>query len=203
MIIKQLTYLLLEQVNGGIPTDDSKFNYRVAKAFVLSAVAFLLKKKAFDEANQSEGNYTSESNSVTKTVDVKTDEDTGLKYVELLGESIDLGGMRSYSISSKNPFGRWNIKFVPITRNEVFMQSMLPNVPDVVQFYKEDNRLYLKGDISEVKLQLTQKSLLPSDDDDNIPEDISAPALEYAYKLAYPELTFKSDRANDGVPNDN
>ena len=203
MTIKELSYLLLDQVNGGLPSDDGKINYRVAKAYIKTAVAYYLKRKIFEEANNSEEYYTSESNATTKTVPVKLDPETGLNYIELLGESIDLGGMRSYSISSANPLSRWSIRFVPITQNEVFTQSVLPNVPDVIQFFKKGDRLYFRGITNEEELSLTQRSLLPSNDEDDIPEDIGVLALEHAYKLVYPEIALRSDRANDGVPEEN
>lgn len=199
--VKELAYALLEMVNGGMPTDDSKINYRVARLHIRNGLGFYLRRKNFEESNQSESNYTSESNSITKAVEVKSDPESGLQYVDLIGESVDLGGMRSYSLSSTNPLSRWSIKFVPITKNELFVQGYLPNIPDVIQFYKDGNRLYLRGYTSDATLSLTQKNVISDDDDDEIPSDLAQPALEHAYRLAMGIVQIPSDKDNNGVSN--
>ena len=68
--IKELAYLLLDNVNGGIPTDDAKLNYRVAKAYIAKTVAYHLRRKVFEEKNLSDEHYI--GTPVTKTVPVKT-----------------------------------------------------------------------------------------------------------------------------------
>ena len=197
--IKELTYLLLDNVNGGIPTDDARLNYRVAKAYITKTVAYHLRRKVFEEKNLSGEHYI--GTPVTKTVPVKKDGD--VYYVETLGESIDLGGMRSYSISSVNKVGRWSKKFVPITNQEASAQWMgLGHIPSVVQFYKDGDRLVfmneLVDDVDEVKL--TQYNLLPKDDDDSVPSDIGQLALTDAIRLAIQEVSVPRDEDNNGTP---
>lgn len=197
--IKELAYLLLDNVNGGIPTDDPRLNYRVAKAYITKTVAYHLRRKVFEEKNLSDEHYI--GTPVTKTVPVKKEGD--VYYVESLGESVDLGGMRSYAISSLNKVGRWSKKFVPITTQEASAQWLgLGNIPNVIQFYKDGDRLvFINGlveDIDEVKL--TQYNLLPKDDNDSVPSDIGQLALTDAIRLAIQEMSVPRDEDNNGTP---
>lgn len=202
--IKELSWQLIEMANGGMPTDDSKLNYRIARAHVRDAVAYLLKEKIFQHYNSSEDHYIPDSNSISKEVELKHDSESGLSYVETIGESIDLTGMRNYQLSFANIAHRWKKKFVPISRQEVFLQTFLTNIPDVVQFYKEGDRLYLIGNIltdGGESLMLTQKNVVPKDDDDPVPVDIASQSLERAYRSVYPEISAQQDRDNNGVDN--
>lgn len=198
--IKELAYLLLDMSEGGQPTDDSKLNYRVAKAYVKSAVAYQLRRRWFEEKNASDENYIGKT--TTKEADVIYDEEEDAYYIETLGESIDMGGMRSYSITSKKANSRWSLRFVPITLSEWFAQKGLIRIPNVIQYYLKGDRLYFTNGIPEGVdvVQLTQSNLLPSDDDDSVSADIAQEALRYAWMLAYPEVSIPTDRENDGVP---
>ena len=196
--IKELAYLLLDNVNGGIPTDDAKLNYRVAKAYITKTVAYHLRRKVFEEKNLSDEHYI--GTPVTKTVPVKTDGD--ITYVETLGDSIDLGGMRSYSISQVNKMSRWSKTFVPMTPQEASIQKFgLGNIPNVIQFYKDGDRLiFVNGLVEGIdEVKLTQYNLLPKDGSDQVPEDVGQLALTDAIRLAMQEISVPSDRSNDGV----
>lgn len=199
--IKRLSYLLLDMVNGGLPTDDSKINYRVAREHIRNAVAYQLRLRFFEEKNNSDSNYIGIPTS--KEVEVKYDEDMGSYYVETLGESIDLGGARSISISNLNRNSRWAMKFTGITLNEAFAQRGLTSLPNVVQYYLDGDRVYFtNADISGLeKVRLTQYNLLPKDDEADIPSDIAGRALTEAFRIAMGEIQIPSDRSNDGVPN--
>lgn len=198
--IKELTYLLLDMSEGGSPTDDAKLNYRTSKAFIKSAVAYQLRKRWFEDKNNSDENYIGKTSS--KDAKVNFDEEEDAYYIETLGESMDMGGMRSYSITQKKANSRWSFKFVPITLAEWFSQRGLPNIPNVIQYYFKGDRLYftngLVDDLDIVKL--TQYNVLPSDDEDNVPSDVGQEALQMAWRLAYPEIALQSDRDNNGVP---
>lgn len=198
--IKELTYLLLDMTSGGQPTDDTKLNYRTAKAYIKSAVAYNIRRRHWEDKANGDDYYTGKS--TTKEQDVKYDEEQDAYYVESLGESIDTGGMRSYSIFAKKPNSRWSIKFVPITLNELSAQRGLSNIPNVVQFYMMGDRLYFtNGSVEGVeKVKLTQSNLLPSDDDDSVVQDIAQQSLTDAYRLAMQEVGVVSDRVNDGTP---
>lgn len=198
--IKELSYLLIEMVNGGIPTDDSKINYRVAKAYIKAATGFYLRARYWEEKRNGDDNYV--GNSITKKVEVKYDEDSELYYIETFGESID-ESMRSYSVSPINPASRWSIKFVPITPQEFFNQSQLKaRIPNTIQYYKIGNRIsFLNGEVgSNVSLNLTQRNVVPDGDDDQVPSDIETLVLERSYRLAFQEVSIQSDRDNNGVP---
>lgn len=197
--IKELTYLLIDMSEGGQPTDDARLNYRVAKAYIKSAVAYQLRKRWFEDKNNSDENYIGKT--TTKDAELIYDEEEDSYYIETLGESIDMGGMRSYSVTSKKSNSRWAIRFVPITLSEWFSQKGLIRIPNVIQYYLKGDRLYFTNGIPEDLdiVQLTQSNLLPSDDDDSVPADVGQEALRYAWMLAYPEVSMPTDRENDGV----
>lgn len=199
--IKELSYLLLEMVNGGQPTDDSKINYRVAKAYIKSAVAYNMRRKFWEEKANSDDYYTGKT--TTKEVEVKFDTESDSYYVDTLGESIDTGGTRSFNILAKRPNSRWSLKFIPATPQEISAQRGLCDIPNVIQFYQLGDKLYFtNGDMEGVeKVKLTQHNLLPTDDDDQIPSDVAHDSLQMAYRLAYAEVATLSDRINDGVSN--
>ena len=200
--IKELSYLLIELVNGGIPTDDSKINYKIARAHIRNAVGFYLRARFWEEKRNSDENYS--SNISTKQVEVKYDEDSELYYVDTLGESIDGGGMSSFNISPLNPNSRWAIKYVPVTPQELFNQSLLKaRIPNTVQYYKLGDKLFFtNADAGGTKnVILSQANVIPTDDNDSaIPEDIKTPVLERAYRVVMNLPNTQSDRDNDGVP---
>lgn len=201
MTIKELSYLLLDMVNGGQPTDDTRINYRVARAYIRNAVAFQLRRRWWEEKSASDEHYVGKSASADQ--EVKYDEASETYYIETLGESIDAGGMRSYSITSNKPNSRWALKFVGITKAEKFNQRGLKNIPNVIQYYLDGDRIYFtNGDVGNLgTIKLSQYNLLPKDDDDSVPEDIGQEALNWAYRLAFAELSINQDRDNNGVPN--
>lgn len=201
MTIKELSYLLLDMVNGGQPTDDTRINYRVARAYIRNAVAFQLRRKWWEEKSASDEHYVGKS--VSADQEVKYDEASDAYYIDTLGESIDAGGMRSYSITSNKPNSRWALKFVGITKAERFNQRGLKHIPNVIQYYLDGDRIYFtNGDVSDLgTLKLSQYNLLPKDDEDSVPEDAGQEALNWAYRLAVAELTINQDRDNNGVPN--
>lgn len=199
--VKKLAYLLIEMGEGGIPTDDSRMNYRVAKEYIVNSLGYFLRRKLFEDAQNADNDYL--GNTVSKEVDVKYDSENRFYYIETLGESVDFGtNMRAYSVSSGNPHSRWSITFVPITNQEMFSQRGLKNIPDVIQFYKQGDKLiFMNGDMGAIdKIQLTQSNVIPSDDDSEVPADIGNLILQDAYKTAYPELMVERDRINDGEP---
>src|SRR5690606_17929761 len=102
---------------------------------------------------------------------------------------------RSYSISGSKPNSRWSFKFVGITKNELFNQKGLVNIPNVIQYYIDSDRIYFtNGDVSNMgTVKLSQYNLLPKDDEDSVPEDIGQQALNNAYRLAFAELTINQD----------
>ena len=201
MTIKELSYLLMDMVNGGQPSDDSRINYRVARAYIRNAVAFQIRRKLWEEKGASDEHYVGKH--VTADQKVKYDEASDRYYIETLGESIDSGGMRSYSISGSKPNSRWSVKFVGITKSELFNQKGLINIPNVIQYYIDSDRIYFtNGDVSKLgTVKLSQYNLLPKDDEDSVPEDIGQEALNNAYRLAFAELSINQDRDNNGVPN--
>lgn len=197
--IREITYALLDMVNGGLPTDDSKINYRVAEIYAKSGVAFTLRKRWFEEKNSSDENYIGKS--VSKEQEVKYDNEDDSYYIGTLGESLDMGGMRSFSISSKKRNSRWSLKFVPVTSSEYFNQKGLCNIPNVIQYYLDGDKLrFTNGSVEGIEsVMLSQSNLLPSDPDDSVPDDIVDESLNRAYRLAYAEIVINSDRLNDGV----
>lgn len=198
--IKELSYLLLDMVNGGLPTDDSKINYRVAKAYVKNAVGYFLRRRYWEDKANSEDNYV--GSTVTKKQEVKYDENLDQYYVEVLGESIE-DTMKSYSISSQNVNSRWAVRFAPISEQELFNQSFLKaRIPNLVQFYKRGGKLYFTNNVPEGLglVVLSQSNVIPSNDDDSVPSDIASDAIDRAYRQVYAEIVINSDRFNDGVP---
>lgn len=200
MTIKELSYLLLDMVNGGQPSDDTRINYRVARAYIRNAVAFQIRRKWWEEKSASDEHYVGKS--TTSDQEVKYDEASDMYYIETLGESIDAGGMRSYSITGNKPNSRWSLKFVGITKSERFNQMGLRNIPNVIQYYIDSDRIYFtNGDVSKMgTLKLSQYNLLPKDDDDSVASDIAQQSLIEAYRLAMQEVGVASDRDNNGVP---
>lgn|SRR5690625_325741 len=200
--IKKLSYLLIEMGEGGLPTDDSRMNYRVAKEYIVNSLGYFLRRKLFEDAQNADSDYL--GNSVSKEVEVKYDSDGRYYYIDTLGESVDFGtNMRAYSVSSNNPHSRWSITYVPITKQEMFAQRGLKNIPDVIQFYKQGDKLiFMNGDMTGInKVNLSQSNVIPTDDDSEVPSDIGNLILQDAYKTAYPELMVERDRVNDGEPN--
>lgn len=199
--IEKLTYMLMEMPEGGIPTDDARLNYRVAKEYIKNAVGYYLKKKLFEDKNSDEGDYL--GNEVTNTVEVKEDPEMLALYVDLLGESVDFGGsMKAYELYFKNLHNNWSCVFVPIKRSQVQVYKRMLPVPNVITYYKDGKRLVFIGGVKEGdKLELTQKNVIPSKDTDSLPREIGNQVLDMAYKTLYPELVVERDRNNDGVPN--
>lgn len=199
LTIKQMAYLLIDKVNGGMPTDDSKINYRIAKAYILDATAYFLRKRYWEEKKNSDENYS--SNITTKQVDVKYDEDNEQYYVDVLGESIDTGGMSSYSISALNPTGRWALTFVPVKPEELFNQGLMKKrIPDTVQYYKVGDRLVFTNmaSIDQKPVLLSQANLLPNSDEDALPRDIGLESVSRAWR-EYMGKDSNQDRDNNGV----
>lgn len=199
--IKELSYLLMDMVNGGLPSDDSKINYRVAKTYIKLAVAEGLRRGWFEDKNNSEQHYV--GSTVSKEVDVVFDNEKKSAFVETLGESNSLDGARAYNISDPHINSMWSRTFVPITLNQRFSQSKLVPIPNTVQYYEMDGKLYFRGGTvcKGDKLVLTQRNVVPSNDDDSLPSWVGRTALNEAYRLAYAEIAINSDRINDGVPN--
>lgn len=198
--IRKLAYMLMEMESGGIPTDDQRLNYRTAKQYILSSVGWYLKQRLFEEKRFSEEHYT--GNVVTKEVPVNYDSEGGYYYSDLLGESIDFGGMRSYNITDTHLNDRWTTEYVPVTQQQFFANRHLFKIPNVVLFYRSGDKIVFAGTGMENtdKVMLTQSHVIPTNDDDEIPVDIGNIVLQDAYRTVYPELTVQRDNINDGSP---
>lgn len=197
--IRKLTYLLMEMPEGGIPTDDARLNYRVAREHILNAVSYFLKGKLMEDSKLTE-DYLGES--VYKDVEVQENE-YGEKFVELFGESITFGeDMNAYELTPKRMNSRWSQDFYPITREQARLQKRLKDVGGVIFYYKEGNKLMILGDVQEGEVfTLGQKNVIPTDDDGELPAEIGSRVLRDAFQTLFPELEARRDNSNDGIPN--
>src|SRR5690625_7270348 len=100
---------------GGLPTDDSRMNYMVAKEYIVNSLGYFLRRKLFEEAQNADSDYV--GNSVSKEVEVKYDSDGKYYYIDTLGERVDFGtNMGAYFVRSKIPTRTCGKTNVPITK---------------------------------------------------------------------------------------
>lgn len=187
---------------GGLQTDDARMNYRVAKEFIKAGLAQAMRQKLIEDKNNSEDrNYL--GNSVTEIKEVKEDEDRMYLYVDTIGESIDFGGnMQKYGLSFVNLHNRFGCMFVPITSNQIQVHKNMRRVPNIIPYYEDGDKLVFIGGVEEGdEISITQRNVIPNDDDTEIPSDLGSRALDIAYRLAYPLVSVNRDNNNDGVPN--
>ena len=111
MNIKTLTYLLWRRVDGGIPTDDSRYTYRELKSYIVAGIASALKSSYFEQRNLEDYKYGDDSITTTYKTTIQTDSETGLKYVPLENKTISIAGGRFTNINSINPIGKYAKNF--------------------------------------------------------------------------------------------
>ncbi len=198
--IKQLTYAVWRQLSGDNISDDSPYTYKQLRIYVQAGILESLKANYYEQLNSNEYRYGADDLTTTVTQTVKTDEATGLQYVDIPNQTIKVAGNRLLSITSTNPVSSSAISYVPVRQEEVFVLKFQPPIPCVVQYYRQDGKAYFfNAKTEDKKVNVNQKYTLPTDDD----ADISLPesegtVIERALRLL--SAQFPADRNNDGVP---
>lgn len=196
--IKELTYLLWRNLEGGNIPDDTRFKEGEMYTYMSDAVARVMREKYFEDRNISENKYP--ENGKTSVKEIKRDRDT--QYIELTDKSIDLGGVRKYQITQRNPFSRWVVEFAGVDEEEVFNYNKMPKIPNIILYTLKDNKIYFyNGVVQDEEVTLTQYYVLPNDIDDDydLPKDVGNRAMAYALQMAQAEIK-PIDREIDGTP---
>ena len=217
MNIKTLTYLLWRRVDGGIPTDDSRYTYRELKSYIVAGIANALKNSYFEQRNLEDYKYGDDSITTTYKTTIQTDSETGLKYVPLenktiiskydydtlVNKTISVAGGRFTNISSINPIGKYAKNYVPIRLEERIIVANQPCVPNVVYFYKQDGKAFFYGETpTESSVYVSDRYAIPNDDEAELtlPAEFENNIIQQALQLLLPNQVL-SDRQNNGVPN--
>lgn len=198
--ISELRDLVWRNLEGGFIPDDTRFTKREITVYVRSGIAQALKENMFELLNNSEFKYFSGYGKSSQK-EVKVDEE-GVQYIDSPDKSLAIGGMRNYNISDPNPFSRWATIYVAIRPEEVTVQKLQANIPNVIQYTIKDNKiLFFNGIVKTDKVNLTQTLVIPDSDDDDfdIPEEVVSRAITIAIGLAERELKV-TDRTIDGTP---
>lgn len=204
--LRQLTFRLWRLLDGGDISDDSRFKYRELKGYIISGIALGLKQSAFELRNNTDTVYGSGQYGKTTIKNVQID-DEGVAYIDLKDRSLAFGGSRNFELSSLNPLSRWAKTFVTIRKEEMFLQKMQANIPNIIQSVVEGNRILLfgnaviNGEVDQVRL--TQYFIIPDIEDDDselmLPPEYENQIVDQSYQLVMREIR-PEDRANDGVP---
>lgn len=199
--IKNLTYRLWRRVEGGNIGDDSRYTYEELAGYIRQGVAIALKGSYYEVINSSEYKYNDANLTVSTKQTVTTDSDTGLKYVDIPLKSITISGSRALSITSVNPVSTTAVRYIPIREEEVMVAKLQTPIPNVVLYYRMDDRAYFYNKaVTETEVKVNQKYTLPTDDDAEITvPEAEATILENALRLMG-QLPTIGDRDNNGVP---
>lgn len=202
MTIKNLIYKLWRRLSGGNIPDDSPYTYKELRGYIVGGVLETLKANYYEQLNSNEYRYGSDDITTTSTEEVKTDEATGLKYVDIPFQTIKVAGNRMLSITSPNPISTSAIRYVPVREEEVFVTNLQPPIPCVVLYYRSDNKAYFFNQKNlDKEVKINQKYALPTDDEADLilPESENI-IIERALRL-FGMLQIPSDGNNDGSAN--
>ena len=203
MNIKTLTYLLWRRVDGGIPTDDSRYTYRELKSYIVAGIGSALKNSYFEQRNLEDYKYGDDSITTTYKTTIQPDSETGLKYIPLVNKTISVAGGRFTNISSINPIGKYAKNYVPIRLEERIIVANQPCIPNVVYFYKQDSKAFFYGETpTEGSVYVSDRYAIPTDDEAELtlPAEFENNIIQQALQLLLPNQVL-SDRQNNGVPN--
>lgn len=201
--IKEMVSRLWRRLDGGEPTDDSKFTYRELKGYIISGIAQSLKANYYESNNGGEEfKYGSDNISITTKQTVKLDAETGLKYIEVPTETIAVAGNRQTSITSLNPVSRYATTFVPVRNEEKSVARMQPAIPCVVLYYREDKKLFFyNNEVADTTVKLNQKYAIPNDDNAEITMPADAENGVIATAMQIMGVVVAADKDNNGTSN--
>lgn len=203
MTIKELTYLLWRHLEGGNIPDDSRFTYRELRAHIKGIVFRYLKANYFEGLNSDEYRYGDDGLTTLYTVKVNYNDPKhgNLPYLVLPAKPMSLPGNRNVVISEANRISKWSKRFVPVRQEEVFVGSLQPNIPDVIQYYRSGtDMVFYNGPITDKELNVTIKYSLPEDDnvDIGVLNDYQHQIIIDAVRLVSGEIK-PTDINNDGT----
>ena len=199
--IKSLVYTLWRKLDGGEPSDDSKYNYSELKGYIRSGLKALMKLGYYNDINGDEFRYGADNLSVTTTNTIALDSVTGLKYITTTNETIVVAGNRQVNITSSNPVARFAVNYIPIRQEEVLVNRLQDQIPCVVLYYREGNRYYLfNGETKEKTVKLTERYAIPTDDTAEIVggEDVANQVIQQALQIIM-NGQVPSDKENNGT----
>lgn len=197
--VRDLTFRLWRRLENGDIPDDSRFTYKELSGYIKSAIAGALKANFFENLNANEYRYAGDFTKTTpKTVDT---DDNGLQYVNIPYSTIKVpNNNRFLSITSTNPVSRFSVNYIPMREEEVFVAKLQPDVPGVVLFYTQQDKIFFyNNNVSDTTVNVHQKYTIPNDDDADIGlTESENQIIEAALRLlGQPTI---SDRDNNGVP---
>lgn len=202
--VKMLVSAIHRRLSNGDVTDDSRFTYRELRLHVRSQIGVALKRNFYEALNADDFRYGDDSVTTTYTdVPVLTEQRTGLKYLEIPAQTVSLGTMRGIDVHDSNPISKYNTTFIPVRNEEVFVGSLQPNIPCIVEYFRKGTKLYFKGVVDQEALDVTQKYSLPTNDDVelNLPPEYEDLVIAGVLELLAPKLANR-DTQNDGTPED-
>lgn len=208
--IKKLTYMAWGILDGNIEiSSESRFTYRQIKEAIKSAVALAVRDDKFLLTNiEDSSKYGSDSFSqVYEGLDVKLDIVSKQKYIDLPCELIPTHDGRQVSIYPNVDYDfNEEQMFLPITRQEAFINRHQSSLPDASMFYVSGRKRVIFTDggkqVNQSKLNAVVKLAIPDDDD----ADLNAPNYDFnkivfnACQTLNPQIK-PLDNALDGVPN--
>lgn len=196
--------MLWRNLEGGDIPDDSRFSEAELEKYIRGGLAQAMKQSFYEQLNVDSYRYGDDSISITYTVPVL--KDTGeygiLPYITLPADSISIPGGRSIDITDANPVSRNATTYLPQRVEEVFVGKFQPQVPCVVLYYMEgDKVVFFNGTVGSDEVRVRQRYAIPKDKDQelNFPQDFQNVILAEAIRLCNSEIK-PQDRANDGVP---
>lgn len=202
--VKELTYSVWKILDGREPTDDSRYSYRQIRIIVLSALSDAMKRDWYEQRNTGDTIYGNDNYSSTyRDLEVMTDSENGLKYIEVPARTISIPGGRDVSITDANPVSRWSKKYIPVSSTERFSLGLQPSIPCVILYYKQDNKYWFyNGIVNENSLDVTLRYAIPDNDDVNVnmPEEFHNYVVQTAVQTLNPQLR-PVDHNNDGTEN--
>jgi hypothetical protein len=210
-------YTLAEQVirilHGGNPSDDSRMDVREVALFVEQAFSSILRRRLFENKEQSNQEVNGSYIYTFKNVEVLEDEDLKLYYSELPATAVDMPneiGMQyvGYMQDQKNPFIKVSHTFCAL-----FKGSMAGKLQGNVGYYVEGDRVYYINwdqgtETCKVLIKMVVSSLEGDGNDafaiDNcnqfyIPIDMQEEIVMKAVQLYKLHKDIKQDITNDNV----
>lgn len=202
--IRSLVWRVWRILDGGTPTDDSKFTYGELRDHVRSAIKVALKANYFEQLNAGESRYGDDSLAKAYDATIQEDVATGLKYVDLPGETISVpASSRTTTISDPNPFSIWATEYIPVRMEEAFSYKLQDDIPCVVLYTQVGDRIEFFNDEVETgkAIKVIRKYSVTDDDDEELglPGEYENQVVAQALQLANPMLR-PDDRDNNGVP---
>lgn len=202
--IKDLTYRSWRIIEGGDIPDDSRFRYKEVRDHVRSAIAFALKQNYFEQMNAGESRYGDDTLAKVYDSTIKTDPDTGIRFVEDPADSISVpASTRTTSIVDPNPYSIHATTYIPVRMEEVFVANLQPNIPCTVMYARMGDRFEFFNDQIEdgKRIKIIRKYSVTKDDEEdlNLPSEYELQIVNQVVQTLNPEIR-QSDRQNDGVP---